>query len=129
MKRSAHLLYEASQEERLVSSFNRNSSHVISSADRFETLTEGIFSTCSDFAFKKMTEPLNFSISSESVSSHNCLTRSPCVRVCSCGKSVSLFLDLSEVIRNLLRVRAGIVAAVSSLMDEIWIALGVDNRL
>lgn len=38
-------------------------------------------STCWNFVFKKLTEPFYFSISLESVSSHNCETCLPCVRV------------------------------------------------
>ena len=47
------------------------------------------FCNCRNFAFKKMTETLYFSISSESVSNHNCLTCLLFVRVC-----VKIFLRL-----------------------------------
>lgn len=40
------------------------------------------FSSCWGIAFKKMTEPLYFVISSVSVSNHNCLTCLPCVHAC-----------------------------------------------
>ena len=55
------------------------------------------FSTCWDFAFEIMTEPLYFSVSSKSVRNHNCRTYLPCAFVGNLPISLVTLAMLSEI--------------------------------
>ena len=62
------------------------------------------FSTCWDFAFEIMNEPLYFSVSSESVSNPNCRTCLPCACVGNFPISLASLAMLSEVYHGLGKV-------------------------
>ena len=62
------------------------------------------FSTCWDFALEIMTEPLYFSVSSESVSNPNCRTCLPCACVGNFPISLVSLAMLSEVYHGLGKV-------------------------
>ena len=55
------------------------------------------FSTCWDFAFEVMNEPLYFSVSSETVSNHNCGTCLSCACVGNFPISSVTLAMLSEI--------------------------------
>ena len=62
------------------------------------------FSTCWDFAFEIMNEPLYFSVSSESVSNPNCRTCLPCACVGNFPISLVSLAMLSEIYHGLGKV-------------------------
>ena len=62
------------------------------------------FSTCWDFTFEVMNEPLYFSVSSESVSNPNCRTCLPCACVGNFPISLVSLAMLSEIYHGLGKV-------------------------